>query len=140
MSCWISLSLNRQTGSCILRSNDVTVRESRLDRGWIRYLRISLLICNALQRQRFSATTESFLVLEINDQKYLTPRVIMSDQKSHQGVTAPGYTEAEQNIDNTTEDISHKAQGHKANLSNPSKTLVSGVSSARTRLIISRHK
>lgn len=45
----------------------------------------------------------------------------MADQKSHQGVTAPGYTEAEQNIGNTTEDISNKASGHKANLSNPSK-------------------
>ncbi|KAF3041331.1 hypothetical protein E8E12_006508 [Didymella heteroderae] len=43
----------------------------------------------------------------------------MADRTSHQGVTAPGYTAAEQNIDNTTEDISHKARGHKANLSNP---------------------
>ncbi|PSN64440.1 hypothetical protein BS50DRAFT_678546 [Corynespora cassiicola Philippines] len=30
-----------------------------------------------------------------------------------------GLTEADQNIDNTVEDISHKAAGHKANLSNP---------------------
>jgi hypothetical protein len=44
----------------------------------------------------------------------------MADKASHQGVTAPGYTAAEQNIDNTTEDVSNKAQGHKANLSNPS--------------------
>ncbi|KAJ4399853.1 hypothetical protein N0V91_009124 [Didymella pomorum] len=43
----------------------------------------------------------------------------MADQQGHQGITAPGYTAAEQNIDNTTEDISNKAQGHKANLSNP---------------------
>lgn len=45
----------------------------------------------------------------------------MADKASHQGITAPGYTAAEQNIDNTTEDISNKAQGHKANLSNPSE-------------------
>lgn len=46
----------------------------------------------------------------------------MADQQGHQGITASGYTVAEQNIDNTTEDISNKAQGHKANLSNPNKT------------------
>jgi hypothetical protein len=45
----------------------------------------------------------------------------MADQKSHEGITAPGLSEADQNINNTTEDISHKASGHKANLSNPSK-------------------
>ena len=39
---------------------------------------------------------------------------------SHQGITAPGLSEADQNINNTTEDISNKASGHKANLSNPS--------------------
>ncbi|KAI4664534.1 uncharacterized protein J4E88_010678 [Alternaria novae-zelandiae] len=38
---------------------------------------------------------------------------------SHQGITAPGLSEADQNINNTTEDISNKASGHKANLSNP---------------------
>ncbi|KAG9204434.1 hypothetical protein B5807_11439 [Epicoccum nigrum] len=43
----------------------------------------------------------------------------MADQKSHEGITAPGLSEADQNINNTTEDISHKASGHKANLSNP---------------------
>lgn len=48
----------------------------------------------------------------------------MADKAGHQGITAPGYTAAEQNIDNTTEDISNKAQGHKANLSNPSKTQI----------------
>lgn len=42
---------------------------------------------------------------------------------SHQGITAPGLTEADQNINRTTEDISHMAAGHKANLSNPSKSL-----------------
>jgi hypothetical protein len=31
-----------------------------------------------------------------------------------------GLTKEDQNIDNTVEDISHKASGHKANLSNPS--------------------
>jgi hypothetical protein len=41
---------------------------------------------------------------------------------SHQGITAAGLSEADQNINNTTEDISHKASGHKANLSNPSKS------------------
>ncbi|KAJ8116208.1 hypothetical protein OPT61_g2315 [Boeremia exigua] len=45
----------------------------------------------------------------------------MADQKSHQGITAPGLSEADQNINNTTEDISNKASGHKANLSNPSE-------------------
>jgi len=44
-----------------------------------------------------------------------------ANKQSHQGTTAPGYTEADQNINNTTEDISNKASGHKANLSNPSK-------------------
>lgn len=39
---------------------------------------------------------------------------------SHQGITAPGLSEADQNINNTVEDISHQAAGHKANLSNPS--------------------
>jgi hypothetical protein len=43
---------------------------------------------------------------------------------SHQGITAPGLSEADQNINNTTEDISNKASGHKANLSNPSKFLM----------------
>ena len=39
---------------------------------------------------------------------------------SHQDITAAGLSEADQNINNTPEDISHKAAGHKANLSNPS--------------------
>ncbi|KAF2878061.1 hypothetical protein BDV95DRAFT_480341 [Massariosphaeria phaeospora] len=43
----------------------------------------------------------------------------MSTGQSHQGITAPGLSEVDQNINNSTEDISHKAQGHKANLSNP---------------------
>merc|ERR1711964_296460 len=49
-----------------------------------------------------------------------TPPSNMSGQGvSHQGITAPGLSEADQNINNTTEDISNKASGHKANLSNP---------------------
>jgi hypothetical protein len=44
---------------------------------------------------------------------------------SHQGITAPGLSEADQNINNTTEDISNKASGYKANLSNPSKFFLS---------------
>ena len=39
---------------------------------------------------------------------------------SHQGITAPGLSEADQNINNTVEDVSNQARGHKANLSNPS--------------------
>jgi hypothetical protein len=58
----------------------------------------------------------------IQDQPFITATNMSAADKSHQGTTAPGYTEAEQNIDNTTEDISHKAQGHKANISNPSET------------------
>ncbi|KAF2495581.1 hypothetical protein BU16DRAFT_462198 [Lophium mytilinum] len=34
-------------------------------------------------------------------------------------MNAAGYSEAEQKIDHSTEDISHAAQGHKANISNP---------------------
>merc|ERR1711963_197413 len=46
-------------------------------------------------------------------------RINMSGQGvSHQGITAPGLSEADQ-INNNTEDISNKASGHKANLSNP---------------------
>jgi hypothetical protein len=45
----------------------------------------------------------------------------MSNQGvSHQGITAPGLSEADQNINNSVEDVSHQAAGHKANLSNPS--------------------
>jgi hypothetical protein len=36
-----------------------------------------------------------------------------------------GLTEADQKINETTEDISNQASGHKANLSNPSKLLKS---------------
>ncbi|KAL6707780.1 hypothetical protein ACN47E_003680 [Coniothyrium glycines] len=38
---------------------------------------------------------------------------------SHAGVTAAGLSEQDQNINNTVEDKSHQASGHKANLSNP---------------------
>lgn len=48
----------------------------------------------------------------------------MSAQQNMEGVghqmNAAGYSEAEQKIDHSTEDISHSAQGHKANISNPS--------------------
>ncbi|KAJ4359540.1 uncharacterized protein N0V89_000095 [Didymosphaeria variabile] len=39
-------------------------------------------------------------------------------EPSHQ-MNAAGLSEADQNINNTTEDISNKASGHKANISNP---------------------
>ncbi|KAH7081883.1 hypothetical protein BKA63DRAFT_504830 [Paraphoma chrysanthemicola] len=42
-----------------------------------------------------------------------------SNIQTHEDITAAGLTEADQNINNTAEDISHSAQGHKANLSNP---------------------
>jgi hypothetical protein len=47
----------------------------------------------------------------------------MSTGQSHQGITAAGLSEADQNINNSVEDRSHKAAGHKANLSNPSMTV-----------------
>jgi hypothetical protein len=40
---------------------------------------------------------------------------------SNQDITAAGLSEADQNINNSVEDKSHQAAGHKANLSNPSK-------------------
>jgi len=50
----------------------------------------------------------------------------MSAQQNMAGVghqmNAAGYTEEDQKINQTPEDISHKAQGHKANISNPSKS------------------
>ncbi|KAI8939202.1 hypothetical protein NX059_005032 [Plenodomus lindquistii] len=42
-----------------------------------------------------------------------------SNQASHQDITAAGLSEADQNINNSVEDKSHEARGHKANLSNP---------------------
>ncbi|KAH7354552.1 hypothetical protein BKA66DRAFT_475606 [Pyrenochaeta sp. MPI-SDFR-AT-0127] len=42
-----------------------------------------------------------------------------SNTQTHMDVTAAGLSEADQNINNTAEDISHSARGHKANLSNP---------------------
>lgn len=41
-------------------------------------------------------------------------------EPAHQDKMA-GLTKEDQNINNTTEDISHMASGHKANISNPSK-------------------
>jgi hypothetical protein len=40
-------------------------------------------------------------------------------EPSHQA-NAAGLSEADQNINNTAEDISHAASGHKANINNPS--------------------
>jgi hypothetical protein len=46
---------------------------------------------------------------------------------SNQDITAAGLSEADQNINNSVEDKSHQAAGHKANLSNPSKSYLSVV-------------
>ena len=73
-------------------------------------------LCTALHKSRLPKTFGYYLHI---------PQIIMSEQKSHQGITAPGLSEADQNINNTTEDISNKASGHKANLSNPSMFLSS---------------
>jgi hypothetical protein len=40
---------------------------------------------------------------------------------AHEGITAAGLSKEDQNINNSVEDKSHQAAGHKANLSNPSK-------------------
>jgi hypothetical protein len=45
----------------------------------------------------------------------------MSTKQTTADVTAAGLSKIDQNIDNTKEDRSHAARGHKANLSNPSK-------------------
>ncbi|KAF2835042.1 hypothetical protein M501DRAFT_942935 [Patellaria atrata CBS 101060] len=37
----------------------------------------------------------------------------------HHAYKAAGYSETDQNLNNSPEDVSNKAQGHKANLSNP---------------------
>ncbi|KAH7410408.1 hypothetical protein DE146DRAFT_604362 [Phaeosphaeria sp. MPI-PUGE-AT-0046c] len=42
-----------------------------------------------------------------------------TNKVSHQDITAAGLSEADQNINNSVEDKSHQAAGHKANLSNP---------------------
>jgi hypothetical protein len=57
-----------------------------------------------------------------NKRTSLKTRVKMSSSNkvSHQDITAAGLTEADQNINNSVEDKSHQAAGHKANLSNPS--------------------
>ena len=47
----------------------------------------------------------------------------MSTQQSTADVTAAGLSQVDQNINNTDEDRSHEARGHKANLSNPSESL-----------------
>ena len=45
----------------------------------------------------------------------------MSAQQTTADVTAAGLSQIDQNINNTEEDRSHEARGHKANLSNPSE-------------------
>lgn len=44
----------------------------------------------------------------------------MSTSQTTADVTAAGLSKIDQNINNTEEDKSHEARGHKANLSNPS--------------------
>ena len=44
----------------------------------------------------------------------------MSTSQTTADVTAAGLSKVDQNINNTEEDRSHEARGHKANLSNPS--------------------
>jgi hypothetical protein len=44
----------------------------------------------------------------------------MSTSQTTADVTAAGLSQVDQNINNTEEDRSHEARGHKANLSNPS--------------------
>jgi hypothetical protein len=54
-------------------------------------------------------------------QAYIQSKVMSSSNNvSHQDITAAGLSEADQNINNSVEDRSHQAAGHKANLSNPS--------------------
>lgn len=55
--------------------------------------------------------------------RYYTATSIMSTQQSTADVTAAGLSQVDQNINNTDEDRSHEARGHKANLSNPSESL-----------------
>lgn len=52
--------------------------------------------------------------------RYYTVTSIMSTQQTTADVTAAGLSQVDQNINNTEEDRSHEARGHKANLSNPS--------------------
>lgn len=56
--------------------------------------------------------------------RYYTVTSIMSTQQTTADVTAAGLSQVDQNINNTEEDRSHEARGHKANLSNPSVSLL----------------
>ncbi|KAJ4991535.1 conidiation protein [Stagonosporopsis vannaccii] len=55
----------------------------------------------------------------------------MSTQQTTADVTAAGLSQVDQNINNTTEDRSHEARGHKANLSNPNTSDTSKEKSAQ---------
>lgn len=55
--------------------------------------------------------------------RYYTISSIMSTEQTTADVTAAGLSKTDQNINNTEEDRSHEARGHKANLSNPSMLL-----------------
>ncbi|KAH8719466.1 hypothetical protein GQ44DRAFT_751556 [Phaeosphaeriaceae sp. PMI808] len=54
-----------------------------------------------------------------------------TNKVSHQDITAAGLSKADQNINNTAEDISHHARGRKANLSNPNTSEESKKKSAQ---------
>ncbi|KAF1358540.1 hypothetical protein EJ07DRAFT_123806 [Lizonia empirigonia] len=55
----------------------------------------------------------------------------MSTQQTTADVTAAGLSQIDQNINNTEEDRSHEARGHKANLSNPNTSKASKEKSAQ---------
>ncbi|KAJ8116202.1 hypothetical protein OPT61_g2314 [Boeremia exigua] len=55
----------------------------------------------------------------------------MSTQQTTADVTAAGLSKVDQNINNTDEDRSHEARGHKANLSNPNTSEASKEKSAQ---------
>lgn len=55
--------------------------------------------------------------------RYYSNTSIMSTSQTTADVTAAGLSQVDQNINNTEEDRSHEARGHKANLSNPSASL-----------------
>ncbi|KAF3041330.1 hypothetical protein E8E12_006487 [Didymella heteroderae] len=54
----------------------------------------------------------------------------MSTSQTTADVTAAGLSQVDQNINNTEEDRSHEARGHKANLSNPNTSQASKEKSA----------
>ena len=75
----------------------------------------------SILEQQYSHTNLLNLFRNLLPYKHITYINMSGQGISHQGITAPGLSEADQNINNTTEDISNKASGYKANLSNPSK-------------------